>query len=516
MPKKKKKGKKKRKKKKGSGKSSKSQVKIMSLGDIEKRFVKTCSKAILSCDTLVLNLKNHKEALRVETKAIDKIRTLYMDALTNRYIADKDIEDLHILETALERYLNVEKFLSRAETMCMSCPLEVMPKLFYVPLREAFSSVYDILDQRATMCNRRLLLLTKFSDIWNIVFKEYAQLQEMSKTLFTKFLSYRVLCQKHCGAGAIRPNHELRLQKSWGGSRARRPAYGKLTIATKQGDFKKCLHLLTQGCNPNEIEERSGAAPLHHASWNGNVDISALLITRGAFVNAQTLRGFTPLHFAYENHHYELISLLITNGADPNIKSSLGTTPSEMKNARKHMFPIQQRIKAHAKEVKKDMMQLWEEPVKSTRKHADIAKEAAHKFKQLIKSSGGPGGSESKTEHLPDIVPETGETKSENAEAPAPDTKGNQQLPNQSLGGPTSQKSNPAIDKDARVTGPRRGTSRRPADEVTAAATADDWSQLAKTPGDSRPPVETSEVVRTLGDSGKKGVVGPAKVKMAR
>ena len=65
------------------------------------------------------------------------------------------------------------------------------------------------------------------------------------------------------------------------GSRARRPAYGKLTIATKQGDFKKCLHLLTQGCNPNEIEERSGAAPLHHASWNGNVDISALLITRG-------------------------------------------------------------------------------------------------------------------------------------------------------------------------------------------------------------------------------------------
>ena len=27
---------------------------------------------------------------------------------------------------------------------------------------------------------------------------------------------------------------------------------------------------------------------------------------------------------------------------------------------------------------------------------------------------------------------------------------------------------------------------------------------------------DTSEVVRTLGDSGKKGVVGPAKVKMAR
>ena len=29
-----------------------------------------------------------------------------------------------------------------------------------------------------------------------------------------------------------------------------------------------------------------------------------------------------------------------------------------------------------------------------------------------VKSSGGPGGSESKTEHLPDIVPETGETVS--------------------------------------------------------------------------------------------------------
>ena len=29
-----------------------------------------------------------------------------------------------------------------------------------------------------------------------------------------------------------------------------------------------------------------------------------------------------------------------------------------------------------------------------------------------VKSSGGPGGSETKMEHLPDIVPETGETVS--------------------------------------------------------------------------------------------------------
>ena len=55
-----------------------------------------------------------------------------------------------------------------------------------------------------------------------------------------------------------------------------------------------------------------------------DISLSPLTLPRstaGAFVNAQTLRGFTPLHFAYENHHYELISLLITNGADPNIKS---------------------------------------------------------------------------------------------------------------------------------------------------------------------------------------------------
>ena len=45
--------------------------------------------------------------------------------------------------------------------------------------------------------------------------------------------------------------------------------------------------------------------------------------TPGAFVNAQTLRGFTPLHFAHENHHYDLISLLITNGGDLEIKSRL-------------------------------------------------------------------------------------------------------------------------------------------------------------------------------------------------
>ena len=35
---------------------------------------------------------------------------------------------------------------------------------------------------------------------------------------------------------------------------------------------------------------------------------------------------------------------------------SLGTTPAQMKDARKHMLQIQKRIKAHTKEVAKEMM----------------------------------------------------------------------------------------------------------------------------------------------------------------
>ena len=61
----KKKGKKKRKKKKSSGQTKKNQVKIMSLGDIERRLLKTCAKAVTACDILLLNIKNHKEGLRV-------------------------------------------------------------------------------------------------------------------------------------------------------------------------------------------------------------------------------------------------------------------------------------------------------------------------------------------------------------------------------------------------------------------------------------------------------------------
>lgn len=94
--------------------------------------------------------------------------------------------------------------------------------------------------------------------------------------------------------------------------------------------------------------------------------------------------------------------------------------------------------------------------------------------------------------------PHTPAQKVEKAEAPAPDTKTNQQLSDQPLLGlATSQTSAPAADPDAVENkiagqpnlGSRRTTSnRRPAVEGAAAAAANGWSQLSETPADARAP----------------------------
>jgi ankyrin repeat protein len=72
-----------------------------------------------------------------------------------------------------------------------------------------------------------------------------------------------------------------------------------------------------------------GFTPLHLAAFFGQTEAAALLLARGAEVDARG-RGWmtgTPLHSAASGRHAAIVRLLLEAGADPDARQSSGWTP---------------------------------------------------------------------------------------------------------------------------------------------------------------------------------------------
>lgn len=75
-----------------------------------------------------------------------------------------------------------------------------------------------------------------------------------------------------------------------------------------------------------------GWTPLHLAAFFGHRDLAALLLERGADVNARSKSATfgpanTPLHAAAANRQVEVAELLVARGADVNARDGSGFTP---------------------------------------------------------------------------------------------------------------------------------------------------------------------------------------------
>jgi ankyrin repeat protein len=66
---------------------------------------------------------------------------------------------------------------------------------------------------------------------------------------------------------------------------------------------------------------------LHIAAQYGLYDAAALMLSYGAYVNAQNDVGRTPLHYAVDNGHKDFVKLLFSRNAIVNAKDNNGTTP---------------------------------------------------------------------------------------------------------------------------------------------------------------------------------------------
>jgi len=126
--------------------------------------------------------------------------------------------------------------------------------------------------------------------------------------------------------------------------------------------------LLAKGADVN-AQNKSIITPLHSAAgaWDprdkgmifmavsiwfdeekkkATLEISKMLISKGADVNARDVAGYTPLHWAAQRNRIGLAELLISRGADINLKSKRflfmkGKTPIEYLTNEEHKEMIE-------------------------------------------------------------------------------------------------------------------------------------------------------------------------------
>ncbi len=99
-----------------------------------------------------------------------------------------------------------------------------------------------------------------------------------------------------------------------------------LYLAARENAFGVAALLIEKGADIN-AKNNYGYAPLHNAAWRNGVEVAALLIEKGADINAKDSSGATPLHDAAWQNAVGVAALLIEKGADINAKDNYGRTP---------------------------------------------------------------------------------------------------------------------------------------------------------------------------------------------
>ncbi|XP_037388817.1 ankyrin-2 isoform X2 [Pygocentrus nattereri] len=102
-----------------------------------------------------------------------------------------------------------------------------------------------------------------------------------------------------------------------------------LHIAAHYGNVNVSTLLLNRGAAV-DFTARNGITPLHVASKRGNTNMVALLLDRGAQIDAKTRDGLTPLHCAARSGHDSAVEILLERGAPILARTKNGLSPLHM------------------------------------------------------------------------------------------------------------------------------------------------------------------------------------------
>ena len=97
-----------------------------------------------------------------------------------------------------------------------------------------------------------------------------------------------------------------------------------LMVAAWRGDIPMMALLVARGADVNRANAL-GERALMHAAWRGNIDAVRWLLAKGARVNSEPMH-WSALHYAVFAGHRDVAALLLERGADLNARSTNGSS----------------------------------------------------------------------------------------------------------------------------------------------------------------------------------------------
>nr|XP_057901926.1 ankyrin-2-like isoform X4 [Doryrhamphus excisus] len=127
----------------------------------------------------------------------------------------------------------------------------------------------------------------------------------------------------------LQNDHNADVQSKMMVNRTTESGFTPLHIAAHYGNVNVSTLLLNRGAAV-DFTARNGITPLHVASKRGNTNMVVLLLDRGAQIDAKTRDGLTPLHCAARSGHDPAVELLLERGAPILARTKNGLSPLHM------------------------------------------------------------------------------------------------------------------------------------------------------------------------------------------
>uniref|UniRef100_A0A8B9JZ90 ZU5 domain-containing protein n=1 Tax=Astyanax mexicanus TaxID=7994 RepID=A0A8B9JZ90_ASTMX len=134
----------------------------------------------------------------------------------------------------------------------------------------------------------------------------------------------------------LQNDHNADVQSKMMVNRTTESGFTPLHIAAHYGNVNVSTLLLNRGAAV-DFTARNGITPLHVASKRGNTNMVELLLERGAQIDAKTRDGLTPLHCAARSGHDAAVEILLEKGAPILARTKNGLSPLHMSTQGDHV-----------------------------------------------------------------------------------------------------------------------------------------------------------------------------------